>query len=35
MGAIAKTTSLNMFLKEINNYPLLNNEEEHDLAVQY
>ena len=35
MGAIAKTTSLNMFLKDIDNYPLLNKDEEYSLAVQY
>ncbi len=35
MKALALNTSLNMFLKEVDNYPLLSKQEEYDTAVNY
>jgi len=35
MKALALNTSLNMFLKEVENYPLLSKQEEYDTAVNY
>jgi RNA polymerase sigma-32 factor len=35
MKALALNTSLNMFLKEVDNYPVLSKQEEYDTAVNY